>query len=181
MVSPANNIRSGDYMQLQFRLFLIGFMLAFVMVASVAQTRAQGTSDRGATTNFRFAETNELTITVSVLGAVRIPGRYEISRSIDLLNLLSLAGGPAENGDLTDVTILRQVKTTTGTERREIKLNLEDLNELSEGYLSLQQDDFIFVGRITISTGPPVALAYITAVASLILTIVVIHDYAQRW
>ena len=56
------------------------------------------------TTNYYFAKPNELTIVVSVVGNVSKPGRYEISKSIDLINLIALAGGASADG--TSVTSL---------------------------------------------------------------------------
>jgi polysaccharide export outer membrane protein len=45
---------------------------------------------------------------VSVIGKVRTPGTFSSSRKIDVLEALTLAGGPTEFADLGNVVILRQ-------------------------------------------------------------------------
>ena len=56
--------------------------------------------------NFYFARPNDLTIIVNVIGFVERPGRYKIASSIDLINLISLAGGPTPKASLSKVTVI---------------------------------------------------------------------------
>ena len=92
--------------------FSTGLCIAAALVLAISfsfsQTDGSGvipTTTGGSTTNFHFAEPNELTIVVNILGGVQRPGRYEISRSIDLMNLISLAGGTSEKGTLENVCL----------------------------------------------------------------------------
>jgi protein involved in polysaccharide export with SLBB domain len=100
----------------------------------------------GATVNYRFAAQNEFPITVTLLGPVRNPGRYEISRKIDLINLFALAGGWLETADLSDVHISRSRVIGTQSDRFDIKLDLEDLTNLSQTFVQLQDGDCVYVG-----------------------------------
>jgi hypothetical protein len=115
----------------------------------------------GGTTNFRFAEPNELTIVVGLLGEVRLPGRYEISRTINLLDLIALAGGFTPEANRSDVTITRFIQGGTKLERHELKLDLENPTRVIDNYMVLQQGDFVEVGRASTLTFDRV-LQYVT-------------------
>lgn len=121
---------------------------------------------QSATANYRFASPNELTIVVNVLGAVQKPGRYEISRTIDLPNLLSLAGGESENADFSRVRITRLVKTGERLVRRELRVNLDDLTRTVDAEMILHEGDFIYVPRSSGVTFQEV-VSYVTTAALL--------------
>jgi len=125
-----------------------GFALS--AVAQVDQSSLlSATSVSMTTSNYYYARPNELTIVVNVLGFVQRPGRYEISSTIDLINLLSLAGGPTPDGSMNDVKITRLVTPGPGQryERKEFRLNLEQLTKVSSAELVLQPGDIIEVER----------------------------------
>jgi protein involved in polysaccharide export with SLBB domain len=96
--------------------------------------------------NYTFARPNDITIIVNVLGHVQRPGRYEISKSIDLVNLLALAGGPTPDGSASSVRITRFL----GDQRarpRTITLDLDELSDLLPPELVLHPGDVIQVDR----------------------------------
>jgi hypothetical protein len=126
---------------------------------------------RGATTNYHYAEPNELTIIVSVLGEVKSPGRYEISRKMNLLDLLSLAGGWTASADMADVNIIRSVQLGARVERKMIRLDLEDPLRVPESALSLEQGDLISVGKSSQMSFQD-AIAYVSACAVILTAII---------
>jgi hypothetical protein len=165
-----------------FRIKLIAILLCLEVLApsglfaQVGQGGISSISGSGATTNFRFAEPNELTIVVNLLGSVQRPGRYEISRSIDLTNLLSLAGGPTDGANLDDIKITRMILKSATAERTEIGVNLSNLAKLNEADLVLRQGDVVFVGRNSGVTFQEV-LSYLTSAAvvtTAVISIVVL-------
>jgi protein involved in polysaccharide export with SLBB domain len=133
---------------------------------------------------------------VSVMGFVQRPGRYEISSSIDLMNLISLAGGPTADGSLSKVKIIRIIKDGEKTvrqdiqpdqktlsaflkeeakiTRREIYLDLEHLSTVRPEDLQLIPGDIVFIDHTTWSTvrdafGVVVSAAIVTtAIAQII-------------
>jgi len=133
----------------------LGLVLLLFLWSSASSSLAQvdqskllsATSVGTSSTNYYFARPNELTIIVNVLGFVARPGRYEISNSIDLMNVLSLAGGPTADGGLDDVRITRLVKTDSGFERKEMRVNLDELPEVDAADLVLHPGDIIQVDR----------------------------------
>ena len=132
------------------RLLLLLFLWSGVSssFAQVDQSKLLSATSVGtSSTNYYFARPNELTIIVNVLGFVARPGRYEISNSIDLMNVLSLAGGPTADGGLDDVRITRLVKTDSGFERKETMVNLDELPEVDSADLVLHPGDIIQVDR----------------------------------
>ncbi len=70
-------------------------------------------------------------ITVNVWGKVRRPGQYNVPSGTDLMTLLSVAGGPAENAKLNDVRIIRQIN------QHEEILDIDIRRYLETGDLSL--------------------------------------------
>ena len=135
-----------------------------------------GSAAAGGTTNFRFAEPNELTIIVCLLGEVQRPGRYEISRTINLLDLVALAGGFTPQADPSDVSITRFTQAGTSVQRHEFKLDLQNATRVPENYAVLAQGDFIQVGRQPTLTFDRM-LMYITTAAVIVTAYVTIATY----
>jgi len=141
-------------MKLFIRLSL--FFLLVSLAGSLAQAQMQqmgqssflsATSVQLTTSNYYFAKPNELTIVVNVMGFVQRPGRYEISKSIDLVNLLALAGGASDDGSMSDVKITRLLEADGRITRGEFKVNLEDISGVNPTDLVLSPGDVIQVGR----------------------------------
>jgi protein involved in polysaccharide export with SLBB domain len=144
--------------------------------AQIDQNNLISTISGGTTsTNFYFARPNELTMIVSVMGFVQRPGRYEISSSIDLVNLISLAGGPTGEGSLSKVKIIRIIKDGEKAirqdlepdqktlsmflkkeeaiiTRKEVYLDLENLKTVRPEDLQLMPGDVILIDRTDWST-----------------------------
>jgi len=157
---------------------LLCTVLTMTATCSIAYSQIdQGTQGQGAgratTTNFHFAEPNELTIIVSALGAIRTPGRYEISRKIDLLNFIALAGGTLEEANLSDVRIYRTIEADGTVGRREIRVDLEDLTRFQGEPFELQQGDLLYVGRSHAMTFQEV-VSLVSAVAVTALAVITI-------
>lgn len=124
--------------------YLLLFASLFVLSHAFTQVRQEGTLSAS---NYYFARPNELTIIVNVMGFVQRPGRYEISNTIDLINLMALAGGATADGAMNDVKITRVTETEGRIRMREIHLNLEDISRLIYNDLRLQPGDIIQVDR----------------------------------
>jgi len=115
-------------------------------------TLLSATSVAATNTNFYYARPNDLTIIVDVVGFVQRPGRYEIATSIDLINLISLAGGPMPDGDLSKVIIVRMVGKGGKTTRQEMKIDLANLSMVKQEDLQLTPGDLVLVDRTSWST-----------------------------
>jgi protein involved in polysaccharide export with SLBB domain len=97
---------------------------------------------------YRYAEPGRPTMDVSVWGAVRVPGRYQVEPDTDLLALLSYAGGPvlqterAETEQRVNVVLSRN--TDTG---REVLLEstVPELVRRAEDLPALQEGDIVTV------------------------------------
>ena len=125
-------------------LFLLISLSLFVFAPGFAQLN-QGSVQSA--TNYVFAKANELTLIVSVVGFVQRPGRYEISSTIDAVNLMALAGGPTADGNMNDVKLTRTTEVDGQLRAREYHLNLEEISKLTGNELRLQQGDIIQVDR----------------------------------
>jgi protein involved in polysaccharide export with SLBB domain len=68
-----------------------------------------------------------INIEVNLWGFIRYPGRYKVPYNTTFLDLLSYAGGPAENSNLSDIRIVRNLTDSTKSKTAVIKLNYNDL------------------------------------------------------
>ena len=153
------------------RPLLMLLFLLFVSSALSQQEQAgfvSASSLNLTTTNYYFAKPNEMTIVVSVMGHVQRPGRYEIAKSIDLINLLALAGGANSEGTLGDVTVTRFVEQGGYVKRKELHLDLDALANVTSADLGVSPGDIISVGRSSWTTVRDIFL--ITASTAVIIT-----------
>jgi len=164
-------------MKLLCRVAFAGLIMScvtFVYAQDNASTLLSAISDRTTNTNYYFARPNDITIIVNVMGFVQRPGRYEIGSSIDLMNLIALAGGPSTDGTLSKVKIIRITKDGEKTvrqdvqpdqktlsaflkeeakvTRQEIRLDLDNLSTVRPEDLQMSPGDIIFVDRTTWSS-----------------------------
>jgi len=157
---------------------LAGLLPAFGW-AQVDPSSFLSTASGTTTSNYYYAKPNELTIVVNVMGFVSRPGRYEISSSIDLVNLLSLAGGPVPDGTLSDVKITRLETAGGNVQRKEIRINLDQLTKVKNEDLVLQPGDLIEVERSGWATVRDI-FTVVGYAAVLTTTIVTVLNYVQR-
>ncbi len=152
----------------------IALLAAMITVSTTALAQRDwvntGALTPGATANYRFAEANELSITVTLLGPVQRPGRYEISHTIDLVNLFALAGGWNETADLADIRISRVSDATHPGPRFQFQVDLESAADESPGSLELQDGDIVFVGKTTPVT-VPLVLSIVGTAATVAMAI----------
>jgi hypothetical protein len=94
---------------------------------------------------YYIAKPGELTMQVNLWGMVRNPGRYEVASTVDLVELLSLAGGPQEYADMSEVRITRITKSEKGVVKREHVVDLEHLDSVPPEELVLNPGDTIVI------------------------------------
>lgn len=121
----------------------------------------------------------DITMEVNLWGYVRNPGRYEISTSADLVQLLSCAGGPTAEAKLSDVVITRVIKKDGVDTRSRLTVNLDDLDRIDKSTLVLYPGDTIFIDRTGWSSFRDV-LSVVTGVAVVTTAIVSIVISANR-
>jgi hypothetical protein len=194
-ISP---LRGKVSMKLFYRFACAGFLMLCLTVVHAQENSSSllsATSDKTTSTNYYFARPNDLTLIVNVMGFVQRPGRYEIASSIDLMNLISLAGGPTADGSMSKVKIIRIIKDGEKTvrqdiqpdqktlsvflkeakvTRREIQLDLDNLSTVRPEDLQLMPGDIVFMDRTTWSTvrdafGVVVSAAVITAAVAQVI------------
>ncbi len=124
-------------------IFVTGTVRAQMNVGSLLSA----TSEKLTTTNFYFARPNDLTIIVNIVGFVQRPGRYEIASTIDLINLISLAGGPTSDGAMNKIKITRIIKEGEHPQRKDIHYDLEDIASVKPESLALSPGDVVSVDR----------------------------------
>jgi len=83
-------------------------------------------------------------IKVNIVGEVAMPGTYTLSSLASVFNALYAAGGPAENGSLRNVKIIRDNKTAEELDFYEFLTKGEQ-----PGNMRLQDEDIVFVSPYT--------------------------------
>lgn len=163
------------------RVALISVLMIFASNAH-AQTNQSGlvsATPGGTAANYYFAKPGDITILVEVWGFVQRPGRYEVASTINLINLLSLAGGPTEDGRIDNIRITRIVKGTPADKRITLTMDLEDLTKVKESELSLQPGDVIHVDSLAWFSWTR-SLAYVLPVLTLALSVAQIYILLTR-
>jgi len=128
-------------------LILVAFLTTSLYSQSVQSGLAPPLPTASAASYYYIAKPGELTMQVNVWGFVRNPGRYEVTSSTDLIQLLSFAGGPIEYAKLDEVKITRIVRNDSLVTKREIVLDLERLDKIEDSKLVLNPGDTIFIGH----------------------------------
>ncbi len=89
---------------------------------------------------------NGLTIGVNLWGFVWHPGRYEVPSSTDIVQLISLGGGPLEHAQLDEVKIVRQIMQPDSSFKTEvIPVDLKSFQATGEKTPLLLPGDTIIV------------------------------------
>jgi hypothetical protein len=160
--------------------------LSLILVAACAfvpHLEAQGRGESGVSlyqpafavpANYSIAKPGELTMQVNIWGLVNHPGRYEVSITTDLIQLVSYAGGPVVDARLDAVKVTRFLKTDNGISKSEIIVNLEDLYRINDSSIILQPGDTIFIDRTGWSSFRDV-LSVVTTVAVVAATVTTVY------
>ena len=114
-----------------------------------AQTFGERQSRYQPAAYYRYAEPDDITIQVSVWGAVRNPGVYEIPRDAHLNLLFSAAGGPQigvrQRAD-DQTIVVRLVRLTEGGQRRVVyEQTMDDEIVVGTENPALQEGDVLTV------------------------------------
>jgi hypothetical protein len=89
-----SQMRSHTLMRLHMVARLTALLL-FVGVLGAAPAQAQGLTAASGVAVFRYAPPGEPTMDIHVWGAVRSAGIYQVERTATLVDVLTVAGGPA--------------------------------------------------------------------------------------
>lgn len=164
-----------------FTLHLFAFLTIVLPSSARAQTNQSGlisVSPGSSVANYYFAKPGDLTIMVNIWGFVQKPGRYEVSSTTDLVQLIALAGGPAEYADMSCVRITRLPETGGDQKKREFSVDLEDLTTLTDDQLVLKPGDTIVVDSSGWFTFRDV-LSGVSGVAVLVVAVVQIINLTK--
>lgn len=107
-----------------------------------------------------------LTIPVNLWGFVRNPGRYVVSSSTTLVQLISYGGGPTDFARLTDVRIIHDRKVDSTLREAIVLCNLEQFQRTGD----VSQNPILYPGDTIIVPG--------NAISSFQTTLGVIRDIA---
>jgi hypothetical protein len=83
------------------------FLIYFTLTASIvnplqAQSQPQENSN---TSEYLLGNEQQLEMVVAIWGEVKLPGKYRVPYNTNVVELISIAGGPTQNGKLSKVQI----------------------------------------------------------------------------
>lgn len=121
----------------------------------------------------KSADQREVVPGANVLGGVVNPGRVTVTRPLPLEDVITLAGGPSDTGDLARVTIVRRVNGATLSTTYDIE------NRIAHGQapVMVEPGDTVVVGYmrdnpITVALGAVSQLAIVASLATVLLNLV---------
>lgn len=140
-----------------YSIFIISVVFLFMSGSASAQSlfgqQAAAPVGSNAPSYYYLGGKEGLTIVVNLWGFVKNPGRYEVPSSTDLVQLISLGGGPLEHANLDGVKIVRQILQPDSTYKTEvIPINLEKFEKTGEKTPLLLPGDTIIVPGSTFNT-----------------------------
>jgi hypothetical protein len=99
----------------------VGLLLFLSLTLGLYAGGQENESFQSASHYVHLGEGDELLMNVQIWGQVKNPGLYSLPENSDIAILLSLAGGPTENADLSAVKVIRK-----GVEKDSLfKINLK--------------------------------------------------------
>jgi NADH:ubiquinone oxidoreductase subunit F (NADH-binding) len=136
---------------------LCNFVVLFTLLTFPRPGSAQNTEGGIATTlpspsaasYYYVAKPGEMTMQVNIWGDVQKPGRYEVGGSTDLIQLLSYAGGPTREAELSEVRITRFLEVDGVLQKKYFTVNLEDFSKTDDSKLALAPGDAVYVDYVT--------------------------------
>jgi polysaccharide biosynthesis/export protein len=125
-----------------------------------------GLTSSGGSSYYDMSLGSGLTIPVNLWGFVKNPGRYVVSSSTNLVQLLSYGGGPTELARITDVRIIRDRKVDSTIKELVLLCNLEQFQKLGDA----SQNPMLYPGDTIIVPG--------NAISSFQTTLGIVRDIA---
>jgi len=124
--------RKGISSQLLLAMVMILFFVAegFTQEQPVLNFRNRGAQ-------YLIGREDELLIKVNIWGFVRMPGQYLVPNNTDLVSLISYAGGPSEDAQITKVKLIRTIDVTPdgksrGTDQKIYIFNIKKFLETGD-------------------------------------------------
>jgi hypothetical protein len=122
---------------------------------------------------FFISKPGEVTMSVNLWGMVRFPGRYEVPISTDLVQLISFAGGPLADADMSSVRVSRSERRQDQIRKVDYTLDLVRISKLDNEALVLRTGDTVYIEPIAFKWSDAFGIlttlaVVVTAVASVI-------------
>jgi polysaccharide export outer membrane protein len=90
------------------RNYILIIMPLFLFCSPLFCQDETGKASQSAGHYIYLGEGDELLMNVQIWGQVKNPGLYSLPEESDIATLLSLAGGPTENADLSGIKVIRK-------------------------------------------------------------------------
>jgi len=156
-------------------------LMLWIGMAGAASVQAQGLTTASGVAVFRYAAPGEPTMDIRVWGAVRSAGIYQVEEETTLLDVLTLAGGPAlpAETDRTEQTVRVQVvRDPAGARTVVLASTLDDLTDPGVRLPGLQDGDLV---TLTLESRQRFtwrdALSVTSSVASVVLLVLRISEF----
>lgn len=135
-------------MNKNFRKYIIGMIISLTLVAGQTQSEVMSKlQQNNYSASYVIPSSSGISMAVNVWGEVRAPGQYLIPYSInlDIISLLSQAGGPTPLARLSKVILLREIDEDGGQQK--IIVDLKEFTKTGDRSKlpTLQPNDTIII------------------------------------
>jgi hypothetical protein len=157
-----------------FFLLEAGHVIALAQYESGLEPRASSVSSAA---YYYISKAGEITMPLNLWGEVRLPGRYEVPISTDLVQLISFAGGPLSGAKMSAVKITRIERREDEIRKVEFSLDLEHLDKIDTQTLSLRPGDTIYIERTAFAW--PDAINLLTAASTVAIAVATVLNLSK--
>ena len=135
----------------------------------------------GSGAQYDYSDPNAVNIKVMVWGYVKYPGQYIIPATSNVLNLISLAGGPIQDAELDGLKIFRINRDSSQTV---VDFNYEELMDNSSGLSNPVSIPRLLPGDVLLVPGAPkwyfkdyfgILLSVVSTLASIAAVLVYVY------
>ncbi len=164
-------------------VLLVCLLVALVAAPTTAkgqETNLLSHSGASSAAYYYISKPGEITMPINLWGHVRNPGRYEVPISTDIVQLVSYAGGPLPEANLSSVRINRTVRRDDAIRTVEYEVNLNHLDRLDEKARDLEPGDTVFIEASSYSFREVFDLVTTLAIVTASVANVVIAFRASR-
>jgi len=161
-------------------LLVYGALFSTILYAQSESGIGPTNPNASAASYYYISKPGELTMQVNIWGSIQKPGRYEIPTSTDIIQLISYAGGPNPDANMSSVRITRATKKDGVIVRSEYFINLDDLPNTESSKLELLPGDTIFIDHTSWTTVRDV-LTVVTTAAIITSAVANVIIAKTRW
>ena len=120
-------------------------LISFSLIISFIYSNSINEPSKFSGQKYVTDQDGNLLMNVNILGHVKVPGSYMVYEGIDLINLLSVVGGPLSGAKLKSIKLIRESSDKLGKRQYIIDLKEFYLNGDRSNFVNIMPNDTIII------------------------------------